>query len=65
MQKQLDDLDREYVQLKTKVEQQRSLIASEKQKGTTMRAQVEEKKDLVASMRQSLEGAMNERISMY
>jgi hypothetical protein len=58
-------LDKEYKEIKAKVEQTRSQIQSEKQKGQQLRGQVEDKRELVNGVRQSYEGALVERVASY
>jgi predicted NACHT family NTPase len=58
-------LDKEYKEIKAKVEQTRTQIQSEKQKGQQLRGQVEDKRDLVNGVRQSYEGALVERVASY
>ena len=59
----LEELDKEYKEVKAKVEQTRAQIQSEKQKGVQMRGQVEDKRELVSGVRQSYEGALVERVA--
>ena len=61
--RQLEELDKEYKEVKGKVEQTRAQIQSEKQKGAQMRVQVEDKRELVNGVRQSYEGALVERVA--
>ena len=44
-------MDKEFKEIKAKVEQTRTQIQSEKQKGLQMRGQVEDKRDLVNGVR--------------
>ena len=61
--RQLEELDKEYKEVKAKVEQTRAQMQSEKQKGVQMRGQVEDKRELVNGVRQSYEGALVERVA--
>ncbi|TNV82753.1 hypothetical protein FGO68_gene15469 [Halteria grandinella] len=63
--KQLEDLDREFAQLKVKIEQQRVLLQQDKSKQGTLRSQVDDKQHQIGVHRQTLESLMGERISQH
>jgi len=61
----LEDLDKEYTEAKAKVEQARAQLAGERQKGQQMRAQVEDKREMLTGQQKAYEGVIQERVSYY
>ena len=63
IQKQLDDLDREFQQIKKNIETQRTQMESERNRNSFLKSQLDEKQQQVTQARQGYDTVVNERLS--